>query len=133
MAPLVLSSEISVPGRRSYVFSNGCSRGPAWPTPAARKSEVRASVLRSRMGPSVDTGSLRTAGAEGYNRGVGRPNRGVFGVLAVFLAVIAAVVLRSGGPPPRPATAPSNEFSAARAAAALRDVLGGNVPHPVGS
>lgn len=78
-------------------------------------------------------GSLRTAGAEVYNRGVGRSNRGTFVVLAVFLAVIAAVVLRSGGPPPKPATAPSNEFSAARAAGALRDVFGGNVPHPVGS
>ncbi len=65
---------------------------------------------------------------------MGRTNRGVLLVLAVFLAVIVAVVLRSGGPAPKPANAPADQFSAVRAAAALRDVFGGtNTPHPVGS
>jgi hypothetical protein len=55
-------------------------------------------------------------------------------VLAVFFAVIAAVFLRSGGPPPKPANAAADQFSAVRAAAALRDVFGGaDTPHPVGS
>src|SRR5258706_1822502 len=68
------------------------------------------------------------------SRTVGRTNRGTFLVLAVFLAVIAAVFLRSGGPPPKPANAPSDQFSAVRAAAALRDVFSGsNTPHPLGS
>lgn len=64
---------------------------------------------------------------------MGGPNRSAFIVLVVFLAVIAAVVLRSGGPSPKPATAAPNEFSAVRAASALREVFGGNVPHPIGT
>lgn len=51
----------------------------------------------------------------------------------MFLAVIVVVVWRSGGPSPKTINAPSHEFSAARAATALREVLGGNVPHPLGS
>ncbi len=48
---------------------------------------------------------------------------------ALFLLVLA----RYQPPPPRPATAPANEFSAVRAATVLRTILGSDKPHPVGS
>src|SRR5260221_3338601 len=85
------------------------------------------------MDASEDFSSLRAGRPEVYNPGVGGSNRGTAVVLSVFVAVIAAVVWRSGGPSPKGIKAPSNEFSATRAARALRDVLGGNVPHPLGS
>jgi len=53
--------------------------------------------------------------------------------VALSGAVLAAVALRLEPPPPRPAGAPASEFSAARALALLREILGDEAPHPVGS
>jgi hypothetical protein len=64
---------------------------------------------------------------------VGGPKRDAAIAAGVFLVILIAVVLRSEGPPPREGNAPPSQFSAVRAATALKDVLGGNVPHPVGS
>src|SRR5260221_1917951 len=134
-APLVLSSEISAPGCSSYTLSKTCSSVAAWAVPAIRSSAVVAVAARIvvRMNASQGFSSLRTDRAEVYNPGVGGSNRSTAVVLSVFLAVIAAVVWRSGGPSPKVATAPTNEFSATRAATALREVLGGDIPHPLGS
>jgi Peptidase family M28 len=85
------------------------------------------------MNASEDFSSLRAGRPEVYNPGVGGSKRSTAVVLSVFLAVIAAVAWRSQGPSPKGLKAPGNEFSAARAARALRDALGGNVPHPLGS
>ena len=56
-------------------------------------------------------------------------------LLFVLLAAILAVVLAEsrGAFSVRPASAPSSAFSAERARAAERAILGGDVPHPVGS
>src|ERR1700682_6139704 len=131
-APLVLSSEISAPGRTSYVLSKACSSVAAWAVPAIRSSAVVARVV-IRMNASEGFSSLRAERREVYNPRVVGSNRRTVVVLSVFLAVIAAVVWRSGGPTPTPDNVPSTEYAAARAARALRDVLGGNVPHPLGS
>ena len=55
----------------------------------------------------------------------------LFALLVVIFAVVA--VENRGAFSAKPATAPPSEFSAERARAALRTILGGNVPHPVGS
>jgi Peptidase family M28 len=50
------------------------------------------------------------------------------------LLVLALLLAVQGGPPPaKPASAPAAEFSAGRAQAVLRDLLGDGAPHPVGS
>jgi len=54
----------------------------------------------------------------------------LFALLAVILALVVA---QNRGAAPKPASAPPSEFSAARALAAEREILGGDVPHPVGS
>src|SRR5260221_9224195 len=135
IAPLVLSSEISAPGCTSYPLSKTCSSVAAWAVPAIRRTAVVAVEARIvvRMTTSEVFSSLRADRAEVYNPGVGGSNRSIAVVLSVCLAVIAAVVWRSGGPSPKAATAPASEFSATRAATALRDVLGGDIPHPLGS
>src|SRR5260221_6116162 len=134
-APLVLSSEISAPGCSSYTLSKTCSSVAAWAVPAIRRSAVVAVAARIvvRMNTSEGFSSLRADRAEVYNPGVGGSNRSIAVVLSVFLAVIAAVVWRSGGPSPKAATAPASQFSATPAATALREVLGGDIPHPLGS
>jgi hypothetical protein len=54
--------------------------------------------------------------------------------LGIALAIVLAIVhWRLAGPPSRPASAPSNLFSAARAFSLLQDLLREGVPHPVGS
>jgi hypothetical protein len=55
----------------------------------------------------------------------------LFALLAVIFAAVA--VENRGAFSARPANAPASEFSAVRAFAAERAILGGNVPHPVGS
>jgi hypothetical protein len=58
----------------------------------------------------------------------------VLGVALALFATIASLVFISHRPPaPRPANAPATEFSAARAREVLRQLVGGGVPHPVGS
>jgi hypothetical protein len=55
----------------------------------------------------------------------------LFALLAVMVAVVA--VENRGAFSAKPASAPDSEFSAERARTTLRTILGGNVPHPVGS
>jgi hypothetical protein len=54
-------------------------------------------------------------------------------ILALLAAILAVQVLRLGGPTPKQATASASSFSALRAMSALRSLLQGNVPHPIGS
>ncbi|HEV8432482.1 MAG TPA: M28 family peptidase, partial [Thermoanaerobaculia bacterium] len=58
--------------------------------------------------------------------------RAVLVLLAIGL-IAAATALRLRGPSPKPASAPANEFSAARALQAEKDTIGGTSPHPSGS
>jgi len=60
------------------------------------------------------------------------PRRAPAIVLIVLGAILALALLRFRGPAPRPASAPASDFSAERALAFHREVIG-NVPHPVGS
>ncbi|HEX8171191.1 MAG TPA: M20/M25/M40 family metallo-hydrolase [Thermoanaerobaculia bacterium] len=54
-------------------------------------------------------------------------------VVVPLLAVLALAVIRRDGPAPRDAAAPPNVFSAARAMNELRNVLGDQQPHPIGT
>src|SRR6185436_16737233 len=51
---------------------------------------------------------------------------------AALLAVFLAALRLTRGPAPKPAGAPPSEFSAVRAGALLREVIG-DTPHPLGS
>src|SRR5213593_4449716 len=62
---------------------------------------------------------------------VNRATALLFALLVVIFAVVA--VENRGAFSAKPATAPPSEFSAERARAALRAILGGDIPHPVGS
>ncbi len=53
--------------------------------------------------------------------------------LALAAVVLGVVLLRLRPPAPLPVDAPRAAFSAARAAAVLRDLAGNGAPHPVGS
>src|SRR5687768_3625844 len=54
-------------------------------------------------------------------------------VLLPLLIVLALVLVRADGPPPKGANAPENEFSSARAMQALRGLIVEGVPHPLGT
>jgi hypothetical protein len=54
-------------------------------------------------------------------------------LFAVLAAILGTLLLRLGGPAPLPANAPLSSFSAARAIAFEHEILGGDVPHPVGT
>jgi Peptidase family M28 len=56
-----------------------------------------------------------------------------FCAAALIVAVAVIALFRSGPPSPKPATAPADQFSAARAADTLGRVLGPGVAHPTGS
>jgi hypothetical protein len=60
-------------------------------------------------------------------------NRATAVVFLLLAAILGVLRLRSSGPAPLPTTAPATQFSAARAMNSLRQILGGDVPHPVGS
>jgi hypothetical protein len=60
------------------------------------------------------------------------PRRAPALLLFVIGAILALALARFRGPAPKPASAPAGEFSAERALAFHREVIG-NVPHPVGS
>lgn len=60
-------------------------------------------------------------------------SRALTASLALVAAALAVVLLRLEPPPPRGEEAPAEEFAAARALAALGDVLGDEAPHPTGS
>jgi hypothetical protein len=60
------------------------------------------------------------------------PRRAPAILLLVLGAILAVALARFRGPAPKAASAPANEFSAARALAFHREVVG-NAPHPVGS
>jgi hypothetical protein len=74
---------------------------------------------------------------QGGSRGVVEPGAlpagwGLAAALVLFaLALLLAVQI--GPPAAKPASAPATEFSATRAQAVLRDLLGDGSPHPVGS
>lgn len=67
-----------------------------------------------------------------YNSGVNR-SRATAILFAVLALVLAAVFAETRGPRPLPASAPPSVFSADRALAFEREILGGDMPHPVGS
>lgn len=54
-------------------------------------------------------------------------------LFAILAAVLGTLLLRMRGPAPQPETAPSSSFSAARAMAFEREILGGDISHPVGT
>ncbi|HUP58952.1 MAG TPA: M28 family peptidase [Thermoanaerobaculia bacterium] len=54
-------------------------------------------------------------------------------IVVPILLVLALAIWRGKGPPPKPAGAPANEFSSARAMAILRELLHEEVPHPAGT
>jgi len=54
-------------------------------------------------------------------------------LFALLAAILGIALLRITGPAPLPANAPASSFSAERAIAYEREILGGDVPHPVGS
>ncbi len=59
--------------------------------------------------------------------------RRAFAVLLPLAIVLAVVLWRAEGPAPSALDAPDREFSSARAAAVLRELLAEGMPHPVGS
>jgi hypothetical protein len=54
-------------------------------------------------------------------------------LLLTLAAILGTIIVRMGGPAVLPATASPSVFSAERAIAYERDILGGDVPHPIGS
>ena len=60
-------------------------------------------------------------------------NKRAVALLVAILVIVAATAVRLRGPEPKPANAPVNEFSAARALQAEKDTIGGTIPHPSGS
>ncbi|MEA2337415.1 MAG: hypothetical protein QOE82_1422 [Thermoanaerobaculia bacterium] len=54
-------------------------------------------------------------------------------LFALLAAILVTLLVRMGGPAPLPESAPATSFSAARALRFERDLLGGDVPHPVGT
>src|SRR6266545_3359089 len=60
------------------------------------------------------------------------PRRAPALLLLVLGAILALALVRFRGPAPKPTSAPAGEFSAERALALHREVIG-SVPHPVGS
>ncbi|HXH38791.1 MAG TPA: M20/M25/M40 family metallo-hydrolase [Thermoanaerobaculia bacterium] len=54
-------------------------------------------------------------------------------LFAMLAAILGVLLLRIRGPAPLPETAPLSSFSAARSIAFEREILGGDVPHPVGT
>ena len=60
------------------------------------------------------------------------PRRAPALLLFVLGAILVLALVRFRGPAPKPASAPAGEFSAERALALHREVIG-SVPHPVGS
>lgn len=74
---------------------------------------------------------------QGGSRGVVEPGARPAGwglAAALVLFALALLLAFQGAPPPaKPASAPAAEFSAGRAQAVLRDLVGDGAPHPVGS
>jgi len=54
-------------------------------------------------------------------------------LFAALAAILGTLLLRMPGPAPLPETAPPSSFSAARAIAFEREILGGDEPHPAGT
>jgi len=54
-------------------------------------------------------------------------------LFALLAAILGTLLVRMSGPTPLPESAPSTSFSAARALKFERDLLGGDIPHPVGT
>lgn len=60
-------------------------------------------------------------------------NRSALLLFAVLIALLGVQIVRLQGPAPKPASAPANEFSSARAMTTLQTILGDQAPHPIGS
>ena len=60
-------------------------------------------------------------------------NRATAVVLLILAGILALVIVRGHGPAPLPSDAPPAGFSAARAISTLDAILGGNIPHPIGT
>ena len=54
-------------------------------------------------------------------------------LFAILAAILGTLLLRMPGPAPKPENAPLSSFSAVRAIAFERLILGGDAPHPVGT
>jgi hypothetical protein len=78
--------------------------------------------------PRMDPVGSRDAIAPGR-----APGWGIAAALALLAVALLLAVLSSGPPAPKPESAPPAEFSAGRAQAVLRELLGDGAPHPVGS
>jgi hypothetical protein len=61
------------------------------------------------------------------------PRRSLILAIGVLAALLGLISWRLRGPDPRPADAPTDQFSSARAIAVLSDLLREGMPHPVGS
>ncbi|HTS12124.1 MAG TPA: M20/M25/M40 family metallo-hydrolase [Candidatus Limnocylindrales bacterium] len=59
--------------------------------------------------------------------------RRILFTVAVLAAILAISVVAIRPPAPRPATIPANQFSAARARDVLYQLVGDDLPHPIGS
>jgi hypothetical protein len=59
--------------------------------------------------------------------------RNLLFTVAVLAALFALTILSSEPPSSKPANAPLSEFSAVRALAILHRVMGGDIPHPIGT
>ncbi|HEX7706790.1 MAG TPA: M20/M25/M40 family metallo-hydrolase [Thermoanaerobaculia bacterium] len=59
--------------------------------------------------------------------------RRVLAIAVPLLLTLSLAVWRSHGPPPAPANAPADQFSAERASDLLRGLVAEEIPHPIGS
>ncbi|HVB07742.1 MAG TPA: M28 family peptidase [Candidatus Acidoferrales bacterium] len=73
-------------------------------------------------------------GGEAVNSPENNPGGSAFAIaLMLYALVICLTAIRSRPPGPKSADAPAGEFSSARARNVLRQLVGDEVPHPVGS
>lgn len=79
--------------------------------------------------PRMDPVSSRDAIAAGGRA----PGWGIAAALALLAVALLLALFASGPPAAKPESAPLSEFSAGRAQAVLRELLGDGAPHPVGS
>src|SRR5436305_13953487 len=120
---------------RGRVGVNGAARG-LLPERSSRPVPRPAPWIWSRIRARSSRREV-TMEVQGGSRGVVEPGARPAGwglAAALVLFALALLLALQGGPPPaKPASAPAAEFSAGRAQAVLRDLVGDGAPHPVGS